>query len=59
MFADLAFGRVRNAFPRCFVGLDPDRFVEDGWLGCGDDHIPIIDCMKIFCREGKKEEGMK
>jgi hypothetical protein len=21
----------------------------------GDDHIPIIDCMKICCGEGKKE----
>jgi hypothetical protein len=31
--------------------------LEDGGLdlGCGDDHIPIIDCMKIFCTEGKKE----
>jgi len=28
-------------------------------FGCGDDHVHIIDCMKIFCREGKKEEWKK
>jgi hypothetical protein len=34
--------------------------LEDGGLdlGCGDDHIPIIDCMKIFC-EGKKGDWKK
>jgi hypothetical protein len=33
--------------------------LEEGGFGCGDDHIPTIDCMKIFCREGKKENGRK
>jgi hypothetical protein len=56
LFADPVPDRVCNSFPRCFEGLDPDRFVGGRGL-TGDDHIPIIDCMKICCGEGKKGEG--
>ena len=57
VFVDPASGRVCNGCPDTSPGWILIELLGRGWLGlgCGDDHIPIIDCMKIFCREGQKE----
>jgi hypothetical protein len=57
-----ASGRACSGLPRCFERLDPDRFVEGSvaWdLAVEMIIYPIIDCMKILCREGRKERRLR
>jgi hypothetical protein len=57
MWAQLLVG-LAIASPDASRGWILIDLLEDvGWnFGCGDDHIPIIDCMKISCGEGQKRK---